>query len=238
MEVKKTLKADLQHKRVLFFEIGIIFSLLAVILAFAWNKTESDEPIFTISNYGQGGPVTEMVPVTREPPKGTTRPQQKVQQSVDIIRIVLDETEIVEEIDFNEFDMDAIFADGTSVGAVGTSGGVAGGGEVFGADHVFDVVEDMPKFMGKDMSSFMPWVQSKLNYPKAAINQNLQGRVFVEFIIDRDGSLTDIKVASGDKILAEEAVRVVKTSPKWTPGKQRAKTVKVKIRIPVDFRLV
>lgn len=239
MEAKKTLKADLQNKRLLFFETGMAFSLLVVIVAFAWSKKEIEEPVYSIGGGGIGGPISEIVPVTKEPPKGTTRPQQKVQQNVDIIRIVLDETEIVEEIDFNEFDADAVFAETAGIGVLGVGGdGGPGGGGVFTGDEVFDVVEDMPKFQGKDPSAFITWVLSKVEYPQAARERNIQGRVYVSYIVEKDGTLSNVEAAAGaDPILAAEAIRIVKSSPRWTPGRQRNKPARVKMAIPVLFKI-
>lgn len=239
MEAKKSVHADLQRKRVLFFEIGMAVSLLAVILCFAWNKKEAEGEIFQMPFASGGGPVTEMVPITREPPKGTSRPTQKVQQSVDIIRIVLDETEIVEEIDFNEFDMDLVYADATAGGVVGTGSGVPGGGPFDPGDAIYDfaVIEDLPKFMGKDYNAFGTWINSKVVYPREAQRMNIQGRIMVEFIVEKDGTLSGIQAAQGDPLLVAEAIRVVKSSPRWTPGRQRNKPARVKMVVPVTFRL-
>lgn len=240
MEAKKSVQADLQGKRVLFLEIGMAVSLLAVILCFAWNKKEAEGEIFMGVPMGGGGPVTEMVPITREPPKGISRPTQKVQQSVDIIRIVLDETEIVEEIDFNEFDADVVFADATAAGNWGSNAGTGGNGGPFDpGDAIYDfaVIEDMPKFQGKDYNAFTTWINSKIVYPREAQRMNIQGRIMVEFIVEKDGSLSGIQARQGDPLLIAEAVRVVKSSPKWTPGRQRNKPARVKMVVPVVFRL-
>lgn len=241
MEAKKSVQADLQGKRGLFLEIGMVVSLLTVIFCFAWNQKEAEGEIYQMGYVlPSGGPVTEMVPITREPPKGTSRPTQKVQQSVDIIRIVLDETEIVEEIDFNEFDMDLVYADATAGGVIGTGSGTAGGGGPFDpGDAIFDftVIEDMPKFQGKDYNAFTTWINSKIVYPRDAQRMNIQGRIMVEFIVEKDGSLSGIQAKQGDPILIAEAVRVVKSSPKWTPGRQRNKPARVKMVVPVVFRL-
>lgn len=238
MELKKSLKADLQPKKALFFEIGMIISLLATIICFAWSQSQVEEQIFAIPMGGGGGPISETPPITREQPKGATQPTKKVQQSMDIIKIVLNETEITTEIDFSEFDMDAIFADATAVGPMGVTGG-AGDGNPFGDNDIigFDVIEETPKFMGKDLTAFQPWVQARVQYPDEAIRQKIQGRVNVTFVIEKDGTLSGIE-ASGNPILVAEAVKVIKTSPKWTPGRQRNRPARVKFQIQVLFQFL
>ena len=104
-------------------------------------------------------------------------------------------------------------------------------------DVPFVKVEKMPKFMGGDLMTFRRWVQENLRYPQAAWEKNISGRVLLTFIIERDGTLTGIEVLqSPDRLLSDEAVRVVGSSPKWTPGEQRGQTVRVKYTLPVDLR--
>ncbi len=236
MDLKKSLQADLQNKRLVFFEAGMAFALLAVIGAFIWNKAEIEEIVFDPAQ-GHGGAISEIIPVTKEPLQGNTMPQQKVQPSVDFFEIVKSETEILEEINFNEFTTDAIFAD-ANVGPFGIEGAPNGGEGLFSGDEVFNVVEEMPKFMGKDPSAFITWVLGKVEYPRTAIERNIQGRVMVSYIVEKDGTLSNIEAMPGaDPILAEAAIRAVKASPKWTPGKQGRKPARVKMTIPVLFKI-
>ena len=105
-------------------------------------------------------------------------------------------------------------------------------------DQPFIKVEKMPSFQGGDISTFRAWVQKKVNYPQIALENNISGRVLLMFVVERDGSLTGIQVLqSPDSSLSDEAIRVLKTSPKWKPGKQRNKPVRVKYTLPVDFRI-
>ena len=104
-------------------------------------------------------------------------------------------------------------------------------------DKVFDVVEEMPKFPGGD-EGMMQFLNSEVKYPKEALEKGTQGRVVVTFIVNTDGSVSDPKVVkSVNPALDAEAIRVVNAMPKWTPGKQRGYTVRVKFTIPVTFRL-
>lgn len=110
--------------------------------------------------------------------------------------------------------------------------------EVVEDDQPFVRVEQMPSFMGGDLLTFRNWVMQNLRYPQKAQENNIQGRVLVEFVIERDGSLTNIKpLQSPDQVLTDEAVRILKKSPKWTPGMQRNLPVRVKYTLPIEFNL-
>ena len=105
-------------------------------------------------------------------------------------------------------------------------------------DQPFVRVEQMPSFMGGDLLTFRKWVQSKVRFPEYAQENGISGRVLLMFVIEKDGSLTNIQVIqSPDPSLSNEAIRILKSSPKWTPGKQRNQTVRVKYTLPVDFRI-
>ena len=99
-------------------------------------------------------------------------------------------------------------------------------------------VEQMPSFQGGDLMTFRHWVTKQIQYPEIAKKHNITGRVLLTFVIERDGSLTNIRVLqSPDSSLSDEVIRVLKSSPKWTPGMQRGEVVRVKYTMPVDFRL-
>jgi protein TonB len=101
------------------------------------------------------------------------------------------------------------------------------------------VIEDKPLFNGKPAEEgFREYVGSNTKYPPVAAENGITGRVYVEFTIDKDGTVINVKILRGvDPSLDAEALRVIKASPKWTPGRQRGKTVKVKYQFPVNFRL-
>ena len=104
-------------------------------------------------------------------------------------------------------------------------------------NKVFDVVEQMPSFPG-GMAALMAYLQKSIKYPPVAEENGIQGRVVCTFVIERDGSVTDVRVAkSVDPSLDKEAVRVVSAMPKWIPGKQNGQSVRVKYTLPVTFRL-
>ena len=107
-----------------------------------------------------------------------------------------------------------------------------------GGDMPYVKVEKMPTFMGGDLNVFRNWVQSKIQYPKEAMDKGIKGRVVCSFVVEKDGSLTDFDVLqSPDKSLGDEVVRILKTSPKWEPGEQRDEKVRVKYTVPIVFSI-
>lgn len=105
------------------------------------------------------------------------------------------------------------------------------------ANKVFEVVEQMPSFPGGN-EALMKFLSENVKYPVVAQENGVQGRVVVSFVVERDGSITDVKVVrSVDPSLDKEAARVVKSMPRWIPGKQNGATVRVKYNVPVSFRL-
>ena len=151
----------------------------------------------------------------------------KLSDITDILNIVTNDTKISTEVDFAEFEEDVEIIQQVAVEE-----------ENIEDDQPFVKVEEMPTFQGGDLNKFRNWVQSKVRYPQIAQENNISGRVFLMFVVERDGSLTNIQVLqTPDTSLSDEAIRVLKTSPKWKPGKQRNQTVRVKYTLPIDFRI-
>lgn len=104
-------------------------------------------------------------------------------------------------------------------------------------NKIFDVVEQMPTFPGGD-AALMKYLRDNIHYPTVAAENGVQGRVVVGFVVEKDGSITDVNILKGqDPSLDKEAMRVVKSMPKWIPGKQNGSSVRVKFQVPVQFRL-
>ena len=104
-------------------------------------------------------------------------------------------------------------------------------------DMVFDVVEVMPQFPGGQIA-MLKYIMENMKYPEQAMKEGIQGRVAVRFIVEKDGSISDVKpILSVHPLLNKEAVRVVESMPKWTPGKQNGKPVRVRYNLPVMFKL-
>ena len=226
MEIKKSPKADLQNKKGLFLEIGLIIALLVVIGAFLY--TPKEYRIEKVDN--NYGPIEEEITeITRNEQKPPEQPQ-KVEVKVfnDILDIVTNDSKITTDISFEDF------ADDLEI----TTQVVEVEEEEIEEDQPFIKVEKMPSFQGGDLNTFRNWVQGKVRYPQIAQENGVSGKVVLSFVIEKDGSLTNIEVLqSPDRSLADEAVRVLKTSPKWEPGQQRNQPVRVKYTLPVDFRI-
>ena len=225
MELKKSPKADLQNKRGLLLEIGLVISLLLVIVAFAYTPKEH-----RIEQMEQEVAVVEeeMVEVTRQdqkPPEAPKKTEMKV--IADMLSIVKNDAKITTSIEFEEYDEDTEIVQVVEVKE-----------EEIKDDEPFITAETMPSFQGGTINDFRNWVQSKVKYPQIAQENGISGRVVLQFVIERDGRLTNIVVLqTPDRSLSEEAIRVLNQSPKWAPGKQRSQTVRVKYTLPVDFRI-
>ena len=225
MELKKTPKADLQNKRGLLLEIGLVISLLLVIGAFAYTPKEHrieqlEQEVVVVEE--------EMIEVTRQDQKPPEAPK-KVQMKViaDMLTLVKNDAKITTEVDFSEFDADTEIVQIVEVKE-----------EEIKDDEPFLTAETMPSFQGGTINDFRNWVQGKVKYPQIAQENGISGRVVLQFVIERDGRLTNIVVLqTPDRSLSEEAIRVLNQSPKWSPGKQRNQPVRVKYTLPVDFRI-
>lgn len=226
MEIKKSPKADLKNKRGLLLEIGLVVSLLLVIGAFSYTPEEK-----RIEKVDLQAPIVEeqIVEITRQDQKPPETPRKvEVKVIADLLQVVTNDTKITTEVDFTEFDED--------VDVVQTVGVVEE--EVVEDDQPFLIAETMPSFQGGDLNTFRTWVQQNVRFPQIALENGIQGRVVLSFVIEKDGRLTNIQVLqTPDRSLSEEAVRVLSKSPKWTPGKQRNQVVRVKYTLPVDFRV-
>lgn len=225
MQIKKSPKADLQNKRGLLLEIGLAVSLLLIIAAFAYTPKE-----YRIEQVDNNTAIAEevIVEITRQDQKPPVQPKKvEVKMLSDLLKVVDNNTKIETEINFDEFDEDTEII--TDFGPVE---------EEIVDDQPFLTAETMPSFQGGDLNKFRTWVQSTVNFPQIALENGIQGRVTVSFVIERDGRLTNIEVIqSPDRSLSEETIRALNKSPKWSPGKQRNQPVRVKYTLPVDFRM-
>ena len=228
MEIKKTPKADLENRRLLFTEIGLVIALLAVWGAFSYGTQE--KTVATLQTGTQVVEVEDMVPITQEelPPPPET---PKIPVLSDQIDIVDDNIEV--ETSFISFDDDA------SLGVEIMDYVQEVEEEAVEEEAIpFQLVDQKPSFMGGDANEFSKWVNSRLEYPEIAKENGVQGRVTLQFTVNPDGSVSNIKVLRGvDPSLDKEAVRVVSLSPKWEPGRQRDRAVKVTYTFPVIFQL-
>jgi len=223
MEAKKNPKADLSKKTTLFLNIGLVISLSLVIMAFEW-KFYDDGELMDLGQVADEFEDVMEIPPTEQPPP----PPPKIQQP-EIIEVP-DEEEIEEEI---EVDLDVEITEETVVEEIVFDEPV----EEEVAEEIFTIVEDQPTPKG-GMAAFYEYVGKKLKYPAQARRMGIEGKVFVEFVVDKDGSITDVKAIKGIGAgCDEEATRVIQNAPKWNPGKQRGRPVKVRMILPITFKL-
>jgi protein TonB len=223
MEAKKTEKADLTKKTALFFSIGLLITMAITLKAFTWKNY--DESLLDLQ--GKSTNVFEEmleVPPTEQPP-----PPAPIIQQPQIVEVP-DEEEIKEDLNL-KFDVEV--SEETKVETII----VAPVEEKEDVDQVFSVVEESAEPKG-GMPAFYKFVGEKMKYPAQARRMGVEGRVFVEFVVNRDGSIVDVKAIKGIGAgCDEEAVRVVQSAPSWKPGKQRGKPVRQKMVIPIIFKL-
>ncbi|WP_430812609.1 MULTISPECIES: energy transducer TonB [unclassified Carboxylicivirga] len=224
MDIKKSKYADLERKRVMFFQIGFIIALGVVLVAFEWTskKSRAAELAWADDTVLE----EEAPPITRqEEPKLTPPPLPKVS---DIIIIVEDELELNEELEIHNSDMDENYEVDLSVLSMP---------DEEEAEQVFIIVEDMPEFPG-GTKALLRYIAREVKYPVICQENGIEGMVSVSFVINEKGEVTQVKAIRGNDLnLEKEAVRVVKGMPRWQPGKQRGRPVKVAYTVPVRFRL-
>ena len=228
MEIKKSEKASLENKKLLFTEIGLVASLLLVWGAFSY--TTKDKKVALFEEVAQEVDVEEMIPITQETPPPPPE-ISKIPVLSDQIDIVDDEIKVEEDLFMN-------LEDDANMGVEIMDYVEVQEEEVEEEAIPFQLVEEKPKFQGGDANDFSKWVNSRLVYPDIAKENGVQGRVTLQFTVNADGSVANVKVLRGvDSALDKEAVRVVSSSPKWTPGRQRDRAVKVTYTFPVIFQL-
>ncbi len=231
MEVKKSEKASLENKRLLFVEIGFAVALAAVLFAVNWSTKEKQ--VAALEAETAAVEVEDMVPITQEtPPPPEAAP--KIPVLSDQIDVVDDDIKVDDSM-FQNLEDDA----NSGVEIMDYIEGSAPEEETVEEEAIpFQLVEEKPSFNGGDANEFSKWVNSKLVYPEIAKENGVQGRVTLQFTVNADGTVTNVKVLRGvDSSLDKEAVRVVSSSPKWKPGKQRDRAVKVTYTFPVIFQL-
>ena len=225
MEKRKTHKADLENKKFIFRQIGLIVALSLIFLAFQYKSYEKE--VINLGTRQAKDIPEEIIPITEQEEKPPPPPPPK--QVVKIKEVSNDA-----DVD-NDIDIDVEADENTAVEQYVP---VQQEEEESSDDQqIFMVVESMPKFPGGEVA-LHKYLAENIRYPEMAKESGIQGRVFVTFVIEKDGSVTDVKVLRGiGGGCDEEAVRVVKNMPKWTPGKQRGKPVRVQFNLPVKFTL-
>ena len=222
MEPKKNPKADLEQIRGTFLSGGLLVSLIIIYLIV--NLKFYDVKASELGQLVVDEMEEEIIPITQQntPPPPPPPPPA----APEVIEIVEDDVE-VEEIEMidTEADAETIVEEFEVV-------------EEVVEEEIFTIVESMPEFPGGGQTALFKYLQKTMKYPQIAKENGIQGTVFVNFVVGKNGKIRDVKILRGvNKMLDQEAVRVVKAMPSWKPGKQRGKPVSVSYNLPIKFTL-
>src|SRR5574344_41547 len=229
MEIKKSPKADLENKKIISVLIGLVVALGILFVAFEWSQ--SDVTVYEEALQGAAEVDEELVDITfrSETPPPPPPPQEQETVLSDVIEIK-ENTETVETADFSTEDQ--------SDKRVEIQAPIAAPEEEpEDQKKIHVIVEKMPEFKGgaEAMNNFLV---RNIRYPLIAQENNIQGRVICQFVVNSDGRIVDVEVVRGvEASLDAEADRVIKSMPPWTPGKQGGKNVRVKYTLPIRFKL-
>jgi protein TonB len=226
MEIKKSKRADLSKERGTSLMIGLIISLSIMFVALEWTQRDEvdDEVAYTAVTFAP----EEMIPITL-PEKKTVPPPPAAVTKADIIEIVDDDADIDDEIlastedntpwlDPQEYEVIMVEPEPDP-------------------DEIHIAVEEVPEFPG-GVAALMAYLRKNIKYPAICRENNIQGKVIVTFVVNKDGSIVDVEVAKGvNPALDKEAVRVISQMPNWQPGRQLGRPVRVRYSVPVSFRL-
>ena len=224
MQVKKSEKASLENDKVIYVLMGLVFVLSLVYVALEWTEKEVTKYVVTDTEFL----FEEEVEIQQTSQETPPPPPPPAVQEVEVLNVVEDnvETETI-EVSTEETETEVVIAAPVEAPV-----------EEEEEEVVFVVVESMPEFPGGQQALFK-YLSENVKYPVIAQENGIQGRVICQFVVNKDGSIVDVEVvrSGGDPSLDKEAVRVIKTMPKWKPGKQRGKPVRVKYTVPVNFKL-
>ena len=227
MEVKKSPKADLEGKKTSNLLIGAIMTLSVLFIGFEWS--ERDKKVTTDTGIETLVFEEEIIPITEQEQPKQAPPPPEAPKVEEVLEIMDNDSEVEEStIQASDDTQAAVEVKYTPVEVEE---------EEVEEQQIFQVVEEMPEFPG-GMGECMKFLGKNIKYPTISQENGVQGRVIVQFVVNRDGSIVDPVVVRGvDPYLDKEALRVISTMPKWKPGKQRGKAVRVKYTVPVMFRL-
>jgi protein TonB len=223
MELKKHPDSDLFRKSSFYMSIGLMISLLFTVVAFEW-KSYDDNDLVNLGALDADFEELQDIPITEQPPPPP--PQVTPPEIIE----VPDEEEIEEEIEVN---LDVEVTEETVIEDVVFEEAP----EEEAADEIFQFVEDQPAPLG-GMKAFYAYVGKNMKYPAQARRMGIEGKVYVTFVVGKDGALTDVRVLKGIGAGCDmEAIRVLSGAPKWKPGKQRGRPVRVRMQLPIIFKL-
>ncbi len=222
MKPKKTPKADVDKMSGTFIRVGMIVSLAFVILAFQWTvyerNTKSIESNLVIDEDEE---IIDITKQEKKPPAPPPPPELEIVEDDEVIEDDQPEIESQDEVEEIKVELPPVIEDEEEVVE----------------EQIFMVVEDMPSFPGGDVGR-MKYLRDNIKYPEIERDNGIQGLVVVSFVVEKNGSISNVKILKGvTPNINNEAIRVVKNMPKWKPGKQRGKSVRVTINLPIRFTL-
>ena len=224
MQVKKSEQASLEKDKLVYVLMGLVFVLSLVYVALEWTEREVTKYEVTDTEFL----FEEEVEIQQTSQETPPPPPPPAVQEVEVLNVVEDnvETESI-EVTSEETEQEVVIAAPVEAPV-----------EEEEEEVVFVVVESMPEFPGGQQALFK-YLSENVKYPVIAQENGIQGRVICQFVVNKDGSIVDVEVvrSGGDPSLDKEAIRVIKSMPKWKPGKQRGKAVRVKYTVPVNFKL-
>ncbi|HOV35290.1 MAG TPA: energy transducer TonB [Dysgonamonadaceae bacterium] len=225
-EIKKTPRANIENQKDTAILMGVVLALALVFVAFEWSTQTTKVDLSTVV---QDVVAEEEIEITRRDPTPPPPPPPPAPEAPEIIQVV--ETKVETRIDIN-------MEDDQSKAQIQTYTPPPPPKErEEEEEEIFVVVENQPEFPG-GQAAMMKFLSENIKYPVIAQENGIQGRVICNFVVERDGSITDVQVVRGvDPSLDKEAVRVIQSMPKWKPGMQRGKPVRVRFTLPVVFRL-
>lgn len=224
MQIKKSQHASLEDKKIIYVLMGFVFVLSLCYMALEWTEKEVTKYEVVDEDFL----IEEEVEIQQTTQETPPPPPPPAVQEVEVLNVVEDDVE-TESIEINtEDDKEEVVI----------AAPVEAPEEEEEEEVIFVVVESMPEFPGGQQALFK-YLGDNVKYPVIAQENGIQGRVICQFVVNKDGSIVDIEVvrSGGDPSLDKEAVRVIKSMPKWKPGKQRGKPVRVKFTLPVNFKL-
>ncbi len=230
MRTKKTPKANLENKKALFIQFGLIVALSITIFAFEFRSYEQKDPVFISRDVVDVIP--DIVSITQEEPQ-LQKPEQISAPKTTEFVVVDDNVVIKKEWNMNDILGDKNFA------ATFEKIDIVVPDEILKDedDHIFIGVQEEAEFPG-GYAKLQEYLSQSIKYPKSALETGAEGTVMLTFVVEKDGSITDIKILrDAGSGLGEEAIRVVREMPKWKPAKQRTKVVRQQFTLPVKFML-
>ena len=225
MQLKKNPQASLEDKKLTYVLIGLAFVLSICYVALEWTEHEVTKYEVADTEFLFEDEIDIQQTTQETPPP----PPPPAVQEVEVLNVVEDdvETETIEINTEDDKDVEVVIAPPVEAPV-----------EEEEEEVIFMVVESMPEFPGGQQALFK-YLAENVKYPVIAQENGIQGRVICQFVVNKDGSIVDVVAvrSSGEPSLDKEAIRVIKSMPKWKPGKQRGKPVRVKYTVPVNFRL-